>query len=130
MDNLIIQSSKTEAILTFSNLTKNGFEISYQNNYVLARTKVFNMAESPTQIKNFFASMAQQKNGWNGEIAWTPYDETIKMLARVDRLGHVELKIAFWAFKLEAWDVIVTLQTELGQLERISQSVDKFFSSH
>ncbi len=130
MNGLIIRSSKTDAVLTFSNLTKKGFEISYQSKYVSARTTVFDMDESPPQIKHFFASMAQQTNGWKGELAWTPYDETIKMSAHVDRLGHVELTVVFWAFKLEPWQVQVTLQTELGQLERISRSVDTFFSSH
>ena len=130
MKRIDIKSSKTNAVLSFLNLTSRDFEISYQSSHFSAQMKVLNDDEERS-LQDFFARLAQHSKGWQGELSWTPmFEKYIKISATVDKTGHVALKIVFDGYsRTEPWLAETILHTELGLLEKISKDVHIFFSA-
>lgn len=130
MDKVEIKSSKTDATLSFSNLTKSGFQAAYQSKDIFVKIDVYDAFQLGASLQDMFALMAKHPKGWEGELNWGSLEEELEIYARVDRLGHVELSLVFNRLTIdEHWRAETTLLTELGQLEKIFQDMQEFFSS-
>ena len=73
-------------------------------------------------IADFFADMAREWRGWDGEKIWEPIEPGLRLSARHDGLGHVALRVALQqGLDPDGWSIEATLKLEAGALDAIAR---------
>ncbi len=79
-------------------------------------------------VPRYFAELAANWRGWDGEKAWESVESHIALKATADRLGHVSLRVVLRdLFAPAAWRAEATLLLEAGQLEALAASAAQVF---
>jgi len=76
----------------------------------------------------FFEDLASNWRGWFGEKCWKDLDETVQLIAKCDRGGHVCLTVILTILPED--QLRVSLMYEAGSLESMSRLVSELFNDH
>ncbi|MGI8978956.1 MAG: DUF6228 family protein [Pirellulaceae bacterium] len=76
----------------------------------------------------FFAEMARQWGGWQGELEWSCLEYELKLQCRNDGLGHISIRADLSCGPMpDDWRVRATFMADAGQLEGLAKRAALFF---
>ena len=80
-------------------------------------------------IERYFAELCASWRGWEGEKSWLSTENHLAFAARIDRTGHITLKVTLWDDAGSGgWRAECELAVEAGeQLSRIGSDVARLF---
>jgi hypothetical protein len=81
------------------------------------------LAGPPTPL---FLELARDWRGWEGTRKWADLEEKCSILASIDRLGHVSLRVELADIDRDC-GMFVTLMLDAGRLEEIAALVQAAF---
>jgi hypothetical protein len=85
---------------------------------------------APSHPASLFADMAQQWQGWTGELAWQSLEGELRIRCTRDRQGHIFIGVELRPGQMpDDWRVFATVTAEAGQLEEIAGRAAIFFGS-
>ena len=118
MDALRLRSSDSDASLEFSAVTADGFHVALVSHAYSARRPVY-CPDGGSGIPLLFAAGAREWKGWIGDKAWNSVEGELELAMRVDRLGHVTLKVCLRSDggAPDRWQLEAELALEAGQLD-------------
>jgi hypothetical protein len=76
----------------------------------------------------FFADLARDWRGWDGERALETLEGQLRLSATSDHLGHVRLRVEMYGDPgTSEWHAAETLFLEAGQLDDLAQRAREYF---
>jgi len=85
-----------------------------------------------SHLAPLFAQMADQWQGWTGELEWGSLYQEFALRCRHDRRGHIRIGVRLqahqgaWDF---GWEVQSAVMAEAGQLDRLAREAAAFFGN-
>ncbi|MGH8000749.1 MAG: DUF6228 family protein [Brasilonema sp.] len=127
-----IKSTSTDAKLEFLNLGNNYFTVLFESKTMSVCKDVWLYTVDDysdcQSLVNLFREMARAWKGCEGEKTWSCIEGDFVLYCTSDKLGHINLEVELFQFDgLEPWSAKLNLNTEAGQLEKISNEVAMFF---
>ena len=126
MDEFVI-SYAGEELVFFDRLPPNrsepldyfSFRISQPN--LTAQRRVYGYLSS--DLAQFFADMARQWDGWQGELVWTSLESELTLRCSHDGLGHISIRVDLRSGSyLDDWQLLATVKADAGQLEEVADA--------
>jgi hypothetical protein len=124
-----MKSADPASSLCFSNKSSDYFDVTVETPSLKATKKVSIYDYGPTdRFIDFFRRLASHTKPWMGEETWEPLESGIKLTAKCDALGHVELKIAFEAgfSSSDNWSLECFMLFDFGMLSDHAANAKKF----
>jgi hypothetical protein len=113
---LRIESAREQAFLELKPLDKDYFVAQIHDNGLEAIARVSSYMSFG--LGEFFAGLASDWKGWEGERKWSSMEGELTLSARTDGLGHVYLLVYLCNGTPPTWDVRAELCLEAGALDR------------
>jgi hypothetical protein len=80
-------------------------------------------------LASFFASIAKDWRGWDGERIWSAVESDFTVRASSDRLGHVRLDIELRSHEPpDDWHISAPVFLDAGSLDTVAADAETFFS--
>lgn len=102
------------------------FRVTVSNQHVSASIKVYAFDPFDYSLKKFFAELAENWKGFEGEKVWTSLEAEFAIACTSDKLGHFAIECTIRNY-LDKWCARNTIYIEAGQLEKIASDVKSFF---
>ncbi|MBP5973177.1 hypothetical protein HW132_10635 [Brasilonema sp. CT11] len=126
-----IKSTCTDAKLEFLNFGNDCFRVLFESRTLSASKDVWLYADGDYSdcqfLVNLFREMARAWKGWEGEKTWRSTEADFVLCCTSDKLGHINLEVHLLEFDGSPWSANFNLDTEAGELEKISNEVAMFF---
>ena len=129
-----IRCSASDSTLRFTGNVPRGltgydgysFDVTLHTTALTAAVTVHDI--QPPSWSRFFASLAREWEGWQGEKTHESLEYHLRISATMDSVGHVALRVTLRGDVSENnWRAEDTLFLEAGQLERLSRHARNFF---
>lgn len=128
MERVIIRSSCSDASITFCERDGDDFTVLVSDRAFNVRRTVYGYLQYPELVR-LFKRMADAWDGWPGAMMWSSLENEMELVATHDRLGHITLGLKLRHPGIaEPWDMQAHVTVDAGQLDRIAQEMDLFFS--
>ena len=122
-----IKSTSSDTRLEFSDFVGDYFDVTVKGIRCNGKRRVWSY-EGSKQFIEFFGSMAREWKGWTVEKKCGSLEGELEMLATMDTLGHITLKVALADFEsADNWQLNANLTIDAGQLDAIAKDVRAFF---
>ena len=123
-----IKSTSSDREIFFSKYDGEDFFVELRGN-VTATIKVYGYAPHTYDLAHWFAELGEQDTSWDEAKLWESLEGEFKISATCSSLGqvHFELSLRILPGADEEAYLQVGLETELGQIENISNGASKFF---
>ena len=76
-----------------------------------------------TTLADFLASLGRDWRGWDGEREWESLEGDIRLRARHNGLGTVELRVALYKYEEPSWSAAGILTLDAGALDDLAVAV-------
>ena len=125
-----IKSTSSDREICFSQYDGEDFVVEVKGN-VSGVTKVYGYAPHTHNLAHWFSELGRQGEGWKDTKTWESLEGEFKLSASCSSLGqvHFELSLRMLPGANEEAFIQVGLESELGQIEGISNGAGKFFES-
>ena len=123
-----IKSTTSDREISFSQFDGEDFVVQVKGS-VSGSTKVYGYAPHTYNLAHWFSELGQETNGWSETKKWESLEGEFKLSASCSSLGqvHFELSLRILPGADEEAYIEVGLETELGQIEGISNGAGRFF---
>jgi hypothetical protein len=130
MDKFLITSSSSNEQFIFSQRDGEFFKFEVVGKAIKATRKVSTYTDE-FGIANLFSKVSELKFIWDGAEIWRSLEGEFEVALKCSSTGHVtiQVKLTQWDGGNEDWHIIVHLNTELGQLQKIAGDARAFFSA-
>ena len=124
-----ILSSQSDSYLEFFGLEGDDFGAAFRIGDARIGLRVW-CGDGGGPLVELFRSIARDWRGWDEPRSWRSREGGLRLTCTSDRLGHVTLEVTMTGFeKPEPWRFAATLVVDPGQLDRIANEVQEFFSA-
>jgi hypothetical protein len=129
-DTFSIKSTTSDREICFSKYDGEDFIVEVKGN-VSGSTKVYGYAPHTDNLAHWFSELGLHAEGWVETKTWESLEGEFKLSASCSSLGqvHFELSLRMLQGADEEAYIKVGLETELGQIEGISNEASRFFES-
>jgi hypothetical protein len=116
----VIKSSRGRRELRLEERKGDYFRVTLSGDAISATKVVYAYTDGPL-LASFFASIAADWRGWNGERAWKALEGDFSVRATSDRLGHIRLDAELHSHDLDDnWSISAPVFLDGGSLDRIA----------
>lgn len=121
---LDLHGSKLRITTTRITKSETEFRVSIEKSWAKAEivTSTY-VVGSPVEL---FRDLAKHWQGWTGEKSWEDLGRRLTICATCNLTGHIYIRVTFRKL-YEEDQVVLNLEYEAGQLERISSKVSWLF---
>lgn len=127
MQAFVIKSAQGRRELRLEERRGEYFRVTLAGDGVTATKGVFAYTDGP-RLALFFASIAADWRGWDGEKNWAALESDFSLRATSDRLGHIRLEVNLRNHGPEDdWRVFAPIFLDAGSLDRIAADAKAFF---
>jgi hypothetical protein len=125
-----IKSSSSDAVLQFSQVEGEYFEVSLRSSSHSASKRVCCYTD-PGGVASLFDDAAAHWRGWPGPKRWESIEGELALELTADRTGHITLNVTISNYLggPDSWRVQSQLTLEAGQLEALAGDAAKTFRS-
>jgi uncharacterized protein DUF6228 len=132
-DHFSLKSCSDDALLTFSGTIPRGltgydgttFQVTLTSTPVRTAVDVYDIQVH--RWSEFFADLASNWTGWEGERVIESLEHEIRIACASDRRGHIALRVFLRGGGLDDWRVEKTIHLESGQLENLARRARQNF---
>ncbi|BBM02437.1 DUF6228 family protein [Microbulbifer sp. GL-2] len=130
MDKFLITSSSSNEQFIFSQRDGEFFRFEVVGEAIRATGKVSTYTDE-FGIANLFTKVSELESTWDGAESWKSLEGEFEITLTCNSTGHVtiQVKLTQWNGGSEDWHIIVHLNTELGQLQKVAGEARAFFSA-
>lgn len=124
---VIIKSSRDGTRLSFSDVSGESFSAQIESTHFSGSVVASTYHCGPPSL--LFNEIAREWRGWEGEKSWACLEDELRLTAKADSTGHIELEVVMRNYcDPSNWLLKATLALEAGQLEFLATAVGDVFS--
>ena len=104
------------------------FRVTLSGDAISATKVIYAYTDGP-RLASFFASVAADWRGWDGERVWSALESDFSVRARSDRLGHIRLDVELRSHDPDDnWRISAPVFLDAGSLDTVAADAETFFS--
>lgn len=130
MEEFEIKSAHSASRIRFFGIEGDYFRVEMTNPEYSGAVRVWAYTDAHG-LADFFAAIAENWKGWQGEKKWYSLEGAFSIVATSDKLGHISLAVEmhhdFGA--TEPWRLRATVAVDAGQLDAIAKDAKDFFKT-
>jgi hypothetical protein len=124
----VVKSSQGGRELRLEERKGEYFRVTLTGDGISATKGVYAYTDGPLLV-GFFASIAADWRGWEGERVWGALESDFSVRATSDRLGHIRLDVELRNHDPDDnWCVSAPIFLDAGSLDRIAADAEVFFA--
>ena len=124
-ESFVVRSTEEGARLELARVDDERFTVHLEHTGISATVVAFSFRTEG--LASFFASIARDWRGWDGERRWASFENEVELSATADRAGHVRLVVDVnRGWPPNGWHARGTLLLEAGQLDSLAREAVAF----